>query len=322
MQHDTSGKAGSEPHLAIEAIDLRKSFGATRALDGFSLTVAAGEVHGFLGPNGAGKSTTIRALLGQLRLNGGECRIFGHDCWQESVAVHRRVAYVPGDVALWDGLSGGESIDVLMRLQGGGDRRRRDELVDRFELDVSKRTRSYSKGNRQKVALVAAFAKDADLYLLDEPTSGLDPLMEEAFQQTVREIKQSGKSILLSSHILSQVEALCDRLTIIRRGQTVASDTLEQLRGRTTLQVLATTERSPEALLKSGNVLHLVSEDVGGRTKTSFQVPPTALNDVMPVLVGAGLTGLTVAPPSLDEVFLSNYREGVEPEPEPVASAR
>ncbi|WP_375335295.1 ABC transporter ATP-binding protein [Micromonospora sp. CP22] len=306
----------------MEATDLRKSFGATRALDGFSLRVAPGEVHGFLGPNGAGKSTTIRALLGQLKLSSGECRIFGHDCWQESVAVHRRVAYVPGDVALWDGLSGGECIDVLMRLQGGGDRRRRDELIDRFDLDVRKRTRSYSKGNRQKVALIAAFSKDADLYLLDEPTSGLDPLMEEAFQQTVREIKMTGKAILLSSHILSQVEALCDRLTIIRRGQTVASDTLERLRGRTTLQVLATTERSPEAMLRAENVLQLVTEHVDGRTKSTFQVPPAALNDVMPILVSAGLTGLTVAPPSLDEVFLSNYREGVKPEPEPAASAR
>lgn len=284
--------------------------------------VTPGEVHGFLGPNGAGKSTTIRALLGQLRLNSGKCRIFGHDCWHESVAVHKRIAYVPGDVALWDGLSGGECIDVLMRLQGGGDRRRRDELIDRFDLDVRKRTRSYSKGNRQKVALIAAFSKDADLYLLDEPTSGLDPLMEEAFQQTVREIKQRGKSVLLSSHILSQVVALCDRLTIIRRGRTVASDTLDQIRGRAALQVFATTERAPEALRSSPDVRQLVMENAGERTKTTFQVPPTALNDVMSVLVGAGLTDLTVAPPSLDEVFLSAYREDAEPEPEPVVSTR
>lgn len=322
MQHESSGMTRSEPHLAIEASDLRKSFGATRALDGFSLMVTPGEVHGFLGPNGAGKSTTIRALLGQLRLNSGKCRIFGHDCWHESVAVHKRIAYVPGDVALWDGLSGGECIDVLMRLQGGGDRRRRDELIDRFDLDVRKRTRSYSKGNRQKVALIAAFSKDADLYLLDEPTSGLDPLMEEAFQQTVREIKQRGKSVLLSSHILSQVVALCDRLTIIRRGRTVASDTLDQIRGRAALQVFATTERAPEALRSSPDVRQLVMENAGERTKTTFQVPPTALNDVMSVLVGAGLTDLTVAPPSLDEVFLSAYREDAEPEPEPVVSTR
>lgn len=321
MQYQTSGMTRSESQLAIEAVDLRKSFGSTRALDGFSLTVTPGEVHGFLGPNGAGKSTTIRALLGQLRLDSGTCRIFGHDCWHDSVAVHKRIAYVPGDVALWDGLSGGECIDVLMRLQGGGDRRRRDELIDRFDLDVRKRTRSYSKGNRQKVALIAAFSKDADLYLLDEPTSGLDPLMEEAFQQTVRELKHSGKSVLLSSHILSEVVALCDRLTIIRRGRTVASDTLEQIRGRTALQVLATTERSPDALRSSPHVRQLVMEDVDGRTKVTFQVPPTALNDVMSVLVAAGLTDLSVTPPSLDEVFLSAYREDAQPTPEPAVSA-
>lgn len=210
---------------AIGARGLLKSFGGVRALDGFDLHVEEGEVHGFLGPNGAGKSTTIKALLGQLRLDGGSARIFGKSCWSDSVAVHERVAYIPGDVALWDSLSGGECIDILIRLQGRGDARRRAELIDRFDLDPTKRTRTYSKGNRQKVALVAAFCKDADLLLLDEPTSGLDPLMEDVFQQCVLEDKAKGTTVLLSSHILSEVERLCDRATIIRKGRTVSTGT-------------------------------------------------------------------------------------------------
>lgn len=298
---------GGDAPPAIRASGLRKRFGRTKALDGFSLTVAPGEVHGFLGPNGAGKSTTIRALLGQLRLSGGECSIYGLDCWKDSVAVHERVAYVPGDVALWEGLSGGECIDVLMSLQGGGDRAKRDELVERFALDTSKRTRTYSKGNRQKVALVAAFSKTADLYLLDEPTSGLDPLMEEAFQTTVREVKERGAAVLLSSHILAEVEALCDRVTIIRQGRDVSSGTLEDLRGHTANRLVAATVEEPTGLQDLDGVGDYSSEPQAGGHRISFRIASGDLNEALERLTAAGVTRLTVAPPSLDELFMSAY---------------
>src|SRR5512142_895565 len=215
---------------AISVSGLRKSFGRTRALDGLDLTVSTGEVHGLLGPNGAGKSTTLRILLGLLRADAGTVRLFGGDPWRDAVALHRRLAYVPGDVALWPNLTGGEVIDLLGRLRGGIDPRRRGELLERFELDPTKRVRTYSKGNRQKVALVAALAADADLLLLDEPTSGLDPLMEAVFTDCLREARRAGRSVLLSSHILAEVEKVCDTVTIIRNGRTVESGNLERLR--------------------------------------------------------------------------------------------
>jgi ABC-2 type transport system ATP-binding protein len=218
----------SEP--VIRARHLAKRFGRVTALDGLNLTVERGQVHGFLGPNGAGKSTTIRAILGQLRLSGGALTVFGRDPWREAAVLHRRLAYVPGDTVLWPGLTGGECIDVIGRLQGSQDRTRRAELIDRFELDTRRRARTYSKGNRQKVALVAALSTDAELLLLDEPTSGLDPVMEERFCDTIREVRAEGRTVLLSSHILSEAEALCDRVTIIRAGRTVFSDSLEALR--------------------------------------------------------------------------------------------
>jgi ABC-2 type transport system ATP-binding protein len=214
----------------IRARHLVKRFGRVVALDGLDLTVERGEVHGFLGPNGAGKSTTIRAILGQLRLNSGALTVFGRDPWREAPVLHRRLAYVPGDTVLWPGLTGGECLDVIGRLQGTQDPQRRAQLVDRFELDTRRRARTYSKGNRQKVALVAALSTDAELLLLDEPTSGLDPVMEERFCETIREVRAEGRTVLLSSHILSEAETLCDTVTIIRTGRTVVSDSIESLR--------------------------------------------------------------------------------------------
>ncbi|HEX6236793.1 MAG TPA: ABC transporter ATP-binding protein, partial [Acidimicrobiales bacterium] len=232
----------------ISISGLVKTFGPVRALDGLDLTVATGEVHGFLGPNGSGKSTTIRVLLGLLRADAGVATLLGGDPWRDATRLHRRLAYVPGDVSLWPTLTGGEIIDLLARLRGGFDRRRRDELLDRFELDPTKKARTYSKGNRQKVALVAGLASDAELLLLDEPTSGLDPLMESVFQQCIREIRAEGRTVLLSSHILAEVEALCDRVTIIRAGRAVESGTLSELRHLTRTTIAVETERPVEGL--------------------------------------------------------------------------
>ena len=227
------------PAIAIQG--LVKTFGSTRALDGLDLEVAEGEVHGFLGPNGAGKSTTIRVLLGLLRADSGSATLLGGDPWREATALHRRLAYVPGDVTLWPNLSGGEAIDLLGRLRGGLDERRRASLLERFELDPTKKGRAYSKGNRQKVALVSALASDVELLILDEPTSGLDPLMEEVFRECVSEERSRGRTVLLSSHILSEVEALCDRVTIIRAGRTVETGTLSELRHLTRITIEAET---------------------------------------------------------------------------------
>src|SRR5690349_8270676 len=230
---------------AVAASALVKDFGATRALDQLDLTVHTGEVHGFLGPNGAGKTTTIRILLGLLRASGGRVSLLGGDPWRETAALHRRLAYVPGEVNLWPNLTGGEVIDLLATLRGGFVPARRAELLDRFELDPTKQIRAYSKGNRQKVALVAAFASDVELYLLDEPTSGLDPLMETVFQDVVRGVRDRGHTVLLSSHILAEVEALCDRVTIIRNGRAAESGTFADLRHLTRTTVVVETARPP-----------------------------------------------------------------------------
>lgn len=307
--------------LAIEAQDLVKVFGSTRALDGFNLKVVQGEVHGFLGPNGAGKSTTIRALLGQLRLNSGQAQIFGQDCWQEAAKLHRRLAYVPGDVALWDSLSGGECIDILIRLQGKGDRKRRNELIERFDLDPTKRTRTYSKGNRQKVALIAALSKNADLLLLDEPTSGLDPLMEEVFQQCVLEAKHQGATVLLSSHILSEVERLCDRVTIIRRGAQVTSGSLADLRASTSTVVTAITDREPVGLARLASVTSLDVERHEDGHHVRFHVGQDQMTEAMQQITDAGIRSLTVEPPSLNDLFLSAYQKD-DQTPEPSSSKR
>lgn len=296
---------------AILAQDLVKTFGSTRALDGFSLRVPAGQVTGFLGPNGSGKSTTIRVLLGMLRADSGTAQVLGRDPWSDAVAVHRRLAYVPGDTSLWPGLTGGEAIDVLTRHETGtAHRRRRAELLERFELDPTKRTRTYSKGNRQKVALVAALSRDVELYLLDEPTSGLDPLMEAVFTEEVRRLRDQGRTVLLSSHILAEVEKLCDTVTIIRAGRDVETGTLAELRHLTRSTVTATTTADLDRVRRAPGVHDLAVD--GGRLR--FDVDDTAVPQLLPVLAELGVHNLTITPPSLEDLFLRHY--GDEPEHE------
>jgi ABC-2 type transport system ATP-binding protein len=292
---------------AIKAVGLTKNFGRTRALDGLDLVVAQGEAHGFLGPNGAGKSTTIRALLGQLRLSSGTAQLFGLDCARDSVAAHRRVAYVPGDVALWPGLTGGECIDILARSQGRPNENRRTELIERFDLDPTKRTRTYSKGNRQKVALCAALSTDADLLLLDEPTSGLDPLMEKVFQDYIREAKENGTTVLLSSHILAEVEALCDRVSIVRLGRVVTEGSLAELRVHTLTHVSAVTRLPIPGLDQFAGLSELTVAEAAGQVRTSFQTTPEALGRSVALVASCDPTALTVEPPSLDQLFLARY---------------
>jgi ABC-2 type transport system ATP-binding protein len=298
----------------ISCTQLVKTFGPTRALDGLDLEVEAGEVHGFLGPNGSGKTVTIRILLGLLRADSGEARLFGADPWHDAVDLHRRLAYVPGDTNLWPNLTGGEIIDVLGRLRGGLDDRRRAELVERFDLDPRKKARTYSKGNRQKVALVAALASDAELLVLDEPTAGLDPLMEAVFQDCILDAKAEGRTVLLSSHILAEVERLCDRVTIIRKGSTVQRGTLTELRHLTRTTVVAETRQPVPALDRMTGVHDLEVDD--GRV--SFDVDTDALDGAVAQLVDAGLVSLTSHPPTLEELFLRHYGDelaeaGVDP---------
>jgi ABC-2 type transport system ATP-binding protein len=296
------------PVIAVSG--LVKTFGSSRALDGLDLEVAPGEVHGFLGPNGAGKSTTIRVLLGLLRADAGSVRLLDGDPWHDAVALHRRLAYVPGDVTLWSGLTGGEAIDLLGRLQGGLDPTRRAALLERFDLDPRKRARTYSKGNRQKVALVAALASDAELFVLDEPTSGLDPLMEAAFQDEVRALRDQGRTVLLSSHVLAEAEHLCDRLTIVRRGRTVQSGTLAQMRHLTRTSVTVETARPVPGLADLPGVHDLRTED--GRLH--MDVDTSALDDVVRQLAGSGVRSLVSAPPTLEELFLRHYGDDVPAE--------
>jgi ABC-2 type transport system ATP-binding protein len=296
---------------AIHTRGLVKTFGRTRALDGLDLEVATGEVHGFLGPNGAGKSTAIRVLLGLLRKDAGEAELLGGDPWHDAVELHRRLAYVPGDVHLWPNLSGGEAIDLLADLRGGIDRRRRDELVERFQLDPTKRCSAYSKGNRQKVAIVAGFSSDVELFLLDEPTSGLDPLMEAIFQDVVRELTGAGRTVLLSSHILAEAEALCDRVSIIREGRIVESGTLADLRHLTRTSVTAETDR-PAAGLDTIVGLHALErlDDAGRHVR--FEVETDHLDDAVARLSAAGIRALTSAPPTLEELFLRHYGDDLQ----------
>ncbi|MFG3619959.1 ATP-binding cassette domain-containing protein [Nocardia sp. NPDC047654] len=287
----------------IEVRGLRKTFGHVTALDGLDLTVTEGEIHGFLGPNGAGKSTTIRVLLGILRATGGQARLFGRDPWADAVALHRELAYVPGDVTLWPSLSGGETIDLLSRMRGGLDEKRRDELIERFDLDPRKKARTYSKGNRQKVALVAALASGARLLLLDEPTSGLDPLMEQVFRECVHEARERGATVLLSSHILSEVEVLCDRVTIIRAGRTVESGSLSDLRH------LSRTSITAELVGDAGDLSRIPGvEDIEFDDHTlRCQVDNEHLGELIRVLGDAGVRSLTSTPPTLEELFLRHY---------------
>ncbi|MFD9973150.1 ATP-binding cassette domain-containing protein [Streptomyces sp. NPDC059017] len=301
---------------AISVAGLHKSFGRAHALDGLDLSVETGEVHGFLGPNGAGKSTTIRILLGLLRADSGAARLLGMDPWKDAVELHRRIAYVPGDVTLWRNLSGGEVIDLYGRLRGGLDRARRNRLTERFELDPTKKGRAYSKGNRQKVALVAAFASEVDVLILDEPTSGLDPLMEEVFQGCVAEERDRGRTVLLSSHVLSEVEALCDRVSIIRKGRTVESGSLADLRHLTRTSVSADLAGTPDGLAGLPGVHDLdiqgpaaASEGAGCRVR--LQVDTDKLDAVLRTLTGAGVRSLTSTPPTLEELFLRHYADDV-----------
>jgi ABC-2 type transport system ATP-binding protein len=282
---------------------LVKTFGRTRALDGLDLTVHQGEVHGFLGPNGAGKTTTLRILLGLLHADSGTARLLGGDPWRDAVSLHRRLAYVPGDVTLWPNLSGGEVIDLLGRLRGGLDGKRRAELLERFDLDPRKKGRAYSKGNRQKVALVAALASDVELLLLDEPTSGLDPLMEEVFRQVIREERMQGRTVLLSSHILAEVEALCDRVTIIRDGRSVETGTLAELRHLTRVSIQADLA-GPAAGLASLAGVHGLET---GNGHVRFDVDTGALDAALRELAGAGVKNLVSQPPTLEELFLRHY---------------
>ncbi|MEV6162371.1 ABC transporter ATP-binding protein [Streptomyces sp. NPDC052052] len=294
----------------IDVEGLIKSFGRFQALKGLDLQVRRGEVHGFLGPNGAGKSTTIRVLLGLLNSDAGRVRLLGGDPWKDVTGLHRRLAYVPGDVSLWPGMTGGEAIDLLGALRGGIDEQRRAELVERFELDPTKRGRQYSKGNRQKVAIVAALASDVELLILDEPTSGLDPLMEAVFQEVVGEAKERGTTVLLSSHILSEVEALADRISIIRDGKVVETGTLDQLRGHARTSIHAVLERVPDDEAGATRVWAQIPvlEDVrlDGRRLTA-SVDSARITEAMTALAPYGFTSLTVAPPSLESLFLSHY---------------
>ena len=287
----------------IDIAGLVKTFGTTRALDALDLAVEPGEVHGFLGPNGSGKSTTIRVLLGLLRADGGRAALFGADPWRDAVALHRRLAYVPGDVNLWPNLTGGEAIDLFGALRGGLDETRRARLLDAFDLDPAKRCRTYSKGNRQKVALVAAFAADVELYVLDEPTSGLDPLMEATFQDCVRELRDAGRTVLLSSHILAEVEKLCDRVSIIRAGRTVEAGTLAELRHLTRTAVTADTERPVTGLAE----LPGVHDPRITGTRVAFDVETAALEAALRHLLPFGVRALTSTPPTLEELFLRHY---------------
>lgn len=307
----TSGRNGRNVRrmtTTIEARGLVKTFGRVRALDGLDLTVNEGEVHGFLGPNGSGKSTTIRLLLGLLRARSGQVSVFGADPWREAVNIHRRVAYVPGDVALWPNLSGGETIDLLTGLRGGADVAERKRLLDVFDLDPRKRARGYSKGNRQKVALIAALARPADLYIFDEPTSGLDPVMESVFRSEVERMRAAGATVLLSSHILSEVEQLCERVTIVRAGKAVETGSLTEMRHLTRSTVRVAT-LATAARLGALPGVHGVQSEAG---QLVFDVDTDAVQGVLAELARAGVSAITITPPSLEELFLRHYGDPVE----------
>lgn len=292
----------------LQTKNLTKKFGKFTALDGVNIRVNKGEIYGFIGPNGAGKSTTIRVLLGILKATEGEAKIFDKDAWKSAVDIHKHIAYVPGDVNLWPNLTGGEVIDLFVKLRGANHKNRREELIKKFNLDPSKKCRTYSKGNRQKVALVAAFSSDADLYILDEPTSGLDPLMENVFQECVMDVKNKGKSVLLSSHILSEVEKLCDRVGIIRQGQIIETGSLSELRHLTRTQMYIETKQ-PITNLNELKGIHDPEEKEQG---LSFQVDTEELENVIKHISQFGVVKLESAPPKLEDLFMRHY-EGTNP---------
>ncbi|WP_289889951.1 ABC transporter ATP-binding protein [Virgibacillus pantothenticus] len=287
----------------LQTKDLTKRFGKFTALNQVSIEVNEGEVFGFIGPNGAGKSTTIRVLLGILKATSGDVRIFGKDAWQDAVAIHQRTAYVPGDVHLWPNLTGGEVIDLFIQLRGGINNHRKEELIQRFELDPTKKCRTYSKGNRQKIALIAAFSSEADLYILDEPTSGLDPLMEKVFQTCVMEAKEAGKSVLLSSHILSEVEKLCDRVGIIRQGEKIETGSLRDMRHLTRTNLVVET-KEPISKLDEQKGVHEIKRD---GAEVSFQVDTENLDQIIRYVSTFGVVKLESAPPTLEDLFMRHY---------------
>lgn len=288
----------------VKVSNLRKKYGKFTALDRINLEVNRGEIYGFIGPNGAGKTTTIRIMLGILKATGGKAEIFGLDAWKDAVEIHKKVAYVPGEVNLWPNLTGGETIDLFVKLRGSNNKSRRDELIERFDLDPSRKCRTYSKGNRQKVALIAAFASDADLYILDEPTSGLDPLMENVFQECVREAKQEGKSIFLSSHILSEVEKLCDKVSIIRQGKIIETGTLEELRHLTRTSIFVQTKETIPALNELKGVHDIEEKD----NSIYFQVDTEELANVIKYISQFEILKLESAPPTLEDLFMRHYK--------------
>ncbi|MCB5236882.1 MULTISPECIES: ABC transporter ATP-binding protein [Niallia] len=288
----------------VKATNLTKKFGSFTALDGVNMEIKEGEVYGFIGPNGAGKSTTIRILLGMLRASQGEAKIFGKDVWSDAVAIHKRISYVPGDVNLWPNLTGGEVIDLFMKMNDHVNPEKREKLIKKFDFDPTKKSRTYSKGNRQKVALIAAFASDADLYILDEPTSGLDPLMEQIFQECVSDAKRAGKSVLLSSHILSEVEKLCDRVGIIRQGKIIETGTLNELRHLTRTNLTIKT-KEPIVSLNELKGIHNIEEK---GSELSFQVDTEEMDAVIRYISGFGLLKLESAPPTLEDLFMRHYQ--------------
>ena len=289
----------------LKANQLTKRFGNFTALNKVELQVDKGEIYGFIGPNGAGKTTTIRILLGILKASEGRAEVFGKDAWRDAVEIHKQIAYVPGEVNLWPELTGGEVIDLFVKLRGAGNGSRREELIKRFDLDPAKRCGTYSKGNRQKVALIAAFSADADLYILDEPSSGLDPLMEREFHNCVLEAKEAGKSVLLSSHILSEVEKLCDKVSIIRQGEIIESGTLADLRHLTRTNVLVETKEPLDSLHTQKGVYDILQKDGA----VTFQVDTEELGDVLSYISGFHILKIESAPPTLDDLFIRYYKE-------------
>lgn len=282
---------------------LQKNFGKCRALRDVSFTVNAGEVLGFIGPNGAGKSTTIRILLGSINRDGGEAKIFGKDVWKESIDIHRRLSYVPGEVALWGGLSGAEIIDLLMKLHGGGDPKKRDELIERFELDTRKKAKTYSKGNRQKVGLIAALSVESDLYIFDEPTSGLDPLMEVVFQEEVEKIRKAGKAVILSSHILSEVDRLADKVAIIRQGKVVETGDLEKLRHLTRTSVTMVTEQDAAQMAQIDGVHDFRQKG----SQVTFSADESLMSGILSEASRLGIQRFEAVPPTLEDLFMRHY---------------
>jgi len=289
----------------LQTIDLTKKFGKFTALDQINLQVNEGEIYGFIGPNGAGKSTTIRTLLGMLKPTSGTAKIFGKDTWKDAVEIHKRIAYVPGDVNLWPNLTGGEVIDILLKMNGQVDKKRRDIFIDRFQLDPKKKCRTYSKGNRQKVALVAAFSRDADLYILDEPTSGLDPLMEHTFQECIKEVQANGKTVFLSSHILSEVEKVCDKVGIIRQGKIIETGILTELRHLTRTKMTVVTKEPITNLEKIPGVHQITNHN----QEWNFHVDTEKLGEVIQYLSSFSIVKLESMPPTLEDLFMRHYKE-------------